>query len=515
MSLCINPNCQKNNSLAPKGNIFCSQCGSNLIINGRYRVEKLIGEGGFAKTYLVLEGGKHKVLKTLLPSHTTNRKAVELFEQEAIILSRLNHSGIPKVESQCFTFIPKDNQQIAIHCFVMEKIEGADLEKWMESSQGVPISLDMAISWLRQLVEILDLIHKQQYYHRDIKHSNIMLRPNGQLVLIDFGAAREMTNTYMAKMAKGLSVTKIGSPGYIPPEQSNGKGVPQSDFFSLGRTFVYLLTGQSSMHFAESPTTGQMIWHSSVQSIPTLFLELIDQLMSPFVGNRPKNTEEILQKIKQIEIDIEKTISVRNNQNLYSSQSKNYSTRRNIFWAVPVSFLVFISIFIFNSLTRQSSEPIQVIKPSETNKLETSSPTPTPIKPSRPSEVVTKPPVKRDLDKKAVIKNPSFIQNDIQKKRNELLIQEQEIARATANQKAVEQRKNMPVQHKYEQERPIIQPKQEVANYRDTDVQITPRPVNIIPSKPVGNTPSVAPWDGNVPKTGTDELADVIRESNK
>lgn len=360
MSLCINPNCRNPDTLANQNNMFCQDCGSDLLIHGCYRVVKLIGEGGFAKTYEVLEGGISRVLKILLPCHTSNQKAVELFQQEASILSRLNHSGVPKITSKgCFTFAPRDQQIKHIYCFVMERIAGVDLEIWMENQKGNVIPLDLALNWLQQLVKILDLIHQQQYFHRDIKPSNIMLRPNGQLVLIDFGAAREMTNTYMAKMVRGSVLTSIGSAGYIPPEQANGKGVPQSDFFSLGRTFVYLLTGQTPSNFPESPTTGQMIWHSSAPKIPSLLLEFVDQLMSPFVGNRPKNAQEVLQKLKQIEIDVQKTISVNKIAAVRQSSQKPLNLKYFL-WAIPVTSLAVVGYLFSNSLAGRNAKPLQV-----------------------------------------------------------------------------------------------------------------------------------------------------------
>lgn len=96
MNLCINPSCRNPNASLHENNQFCQSCGSDLLIHDCYRAMRLIGEGGFAKTYEVLEGGTSRVLKILLPCHTSNQKAVELFKQEALILSRLTHSGIPK-----------------------------------------------------------------------------------------------------------------------------------------------------------------------------------------------------------------------------------------------------------------------------------------------------------------------------------------------------------------------------------------------------------------------------------
>lgn len=116
MSLCINPNCRDPAVSLTQNNPFCQDCGSDLVINGSYRAMRIIGEGGFAKTYEVLEGGTPRVLKVLLPCHSSNQKAVELFQQEAVILSRLNHSGIPKITSNgCFTFLPRGQHNDPLH----------------------------------------------------------------------------------------------------------------------------------------------------------------------------------------------------------------------------------------------------------------------------------------------------------------------------------------------------------------------------------------------------------------
>ena len=86
-----------------------------------------------------------------------------------------------------------------------------------------PISERTAIRWLKQLTEILHAIHQQQYFHRDIKPPNIMLKPNAQLALIDFGTAGEVTQTFIQKL-QGQQVTGIISAGYTPPEQMRADG---------------------------------------------------------------------------------------------------------------------------------------------------------------------------------------------------------------------------------------------------------------------------------------------------
>ncbi len=192
-----------------------------------------------------------------------------------------------------FTVLPQGSQE-SLHCLVMEKIEGINLQEWLKENQ--PITQEKAIAWLKQLVEILEQVHQQQYFHRDIKPSNIMLKPDGQLVLIDFGAVREVTETYFGKL-EGKEITGICSPGYSPPEQSDGEAVPQSDFFALGRTFVYLLTGKHPLKLRKNPQTGELIWHDS-SHLSEPFVQLINDLMAPFPGQRPQTTQEILQRLK-------------------------------------------------------------------------------------------------------------------------------------------------------------------------------------------------------------------------
>ncbi len=300
VSYCLNPNCPNPHDPANASTPICVQCGSEILLQGRYRVTKILGGGGFGKTYEILDqkDNRYKVLKVLLKSHP---KAIELFEQEARVLSSLKDPGIPAVDNDgYFTFYPKDSDEL-LHCLVMEYIEGVNLQDWMKSRRHKPISQEEAIDWLKQLVEILGKVHEQNYFHRDIKPQNIMRKPNGQLVLIDFGTAREVSETYMVKVEGGQNVTGIVSPGYTAPEQTNGKAVPQSDFFSLGRTFVYLLTGKPPTAFPEHPRSGKLQWQKSSSQLSPEVAKVIDYLMAPFPGNRPQSTQMILQCLADLD----------------------------------------------------------------------------------------------------------------------------------------------------------------------------------------------------------------------
>ncbi len=274
-----------------------------LLLQNRYRVLQPLGKGGFGQTFEVDDGGIPKVLKVLnldrFYSPETQQKAVSLFQREGAVLSRLSHPGIPRVEPDGYFTLTDDSGEV-LYCLVMEKIDGINLKKWMKNRDNQPITQEQAIVWLEQLSEILAQLHQQELIHRDIKPSNILLKPNGQLVLIDFGAVREITDTYLQKQAKNVTGTVIISVGYTPPEQAEGQSVPQSDFFALGRTLVYLLTGQHPTNFEKDFRTGKLYWRGSASQVSTEFAGLIDYLMAIFPGGRPQTPQMIRRCLKDI-----------------------------------------------------------------------------------------------------------------------------------------------------------------------------------------------------------------------
>jgi serine/threonine protein kinase len=293
MSLCINPRCP--NPQNRDTQLFCQSCSSELLLEGRYRVSGKLGSGGFGKTYEVSDrDGTLKVLKVLI---NNDSKYVELFQREAQVLSRLNHQGIPKAEPDSYFLFFHCNSQEPLHCLVMEKIEGLNLQQYVEKRSS-PIEQKYAIQWLNQLITILQEVHSQNFFHRDIKPSNIMLKVDGQLVLIDFGTAREITESFVVKQASG-QVTGVISAGYTPPEQFNGQAVPQSDFFALGRTFVYLLTGKDPSNFY-NPLTDELLWRDAAPNVSPQLADFLDHLMARLPSQRPQTAEVILQHLAEI-----------------------------------------------------------------------------------------------------------------------------------------------------------------------------------------------------------------------
>jgi len=229
MSLCLA--CGAANPLDTK---FCSQCRAKLLIQERYRALRVIGQGGFGKTFLAQDEGKPSkprcVIKQFLyDDPATFREAQRLFEQEAVRLDDLGkHPQIPELLVHC--------EQEGRQYLVQEYIDGDNLLQ--ELNQQGKFSEVKIKGLLLDLLPVLQFVHAGNVIHRDIKPENVIRRrSDGKLVLVDFGAAKVASRTALAKTG-----TTIGSAEYTAPEQARGKAVFASDLYALGVTCIYLLT---------------------------------------------------------------------------------------------------------------------------------------------------------------------------------------------------------------------------------------------------------------------------------
>ena len=273
-----------------------------LQLNGRYQLIQQLGKGGFGETWEILVDGQVKVLKILIKNFP---KAIELFQREAQVLSQLDHPGIPKVDANSYFSCVVDGMSKPIHGYVMGKIQGINLEQWMKARGGQPISQLQLLNWLANLTKILQYLHQHNFLHRDFKPANIMLKDDDSLVLIDFGGVKDAAETYLQNQLGDITGTKIATRGYTPTEQMNGQAVVQSDFFSLGRTCVYLLTGEDPSKI--SSVSGKLIWQSNSLSLQPDLVDFIDELMAPFPEQRPQTSQEILAHIPLIQRIVKNT----------------------------------------------------------------------------------------------------------------------------------------------------------------------------------------------------------------
>lgn len=335
MICCVNPSCH--NPPVPDGTKFCSNCGVPLVIlRNRYRPIKSLGGGGFAKTYLAEDTDKLNekcVIKQFAPQFQGTaglNKATELFEQEARRLQQLGeHPQIPAL----LAYFQEDT-----HLYLLQQfIDGRNLLQELEQ-QGA-FSEGKIKDLLHDLLNILQVVHWQQVIHRDIKPENMILRSDRKVVLIDFGASKQMTKTVVTGQG-----TMIGSFGYAPLEQmQGGEAYPASDLYSLGATCFHLLSGINPWELWKSQGYGWVRnWRQHLQQPVSIRLgQIIDKLLQEDYRQRYQSATEVLQDLTLLETPpiaptqpiIPPEITTQSLQNTsVSARTKNFP--------IPIVFLV-------------------------------------------------------------------------------------------------------------------------------------------------------------------------------
>ncbi|HLO48418.1 MAG TPA: tetratricopeptide repeat protein [Kamptonema sp.] len=267
------------------------------ILGSRYNIISHLGGGGFAQTYLAedrqLPGNHRCVVKQLKPQATdpvTLQIARRLFDTEAQVLYKLgNHDRIP----QLFAYF-EENQEFYL---VQEFIEGQNLSE--ELAQG-KLSEDRVIALLQGILEILDFVHQQNAIHRDVNPHNIIRRQeDGKLVLIDFGAVKQITTQMLNPQAKNSLSVSIGTPGYMPSEQAHGNPKLSSDIYAVGIIGIQALTSEVPHQLPKDPDTEEIIWQEKVSVSPEL-AKVLDTMVRYDFRQRYMNAGVALQAIKEL-----------------------------------------------------------------------------------------------------------------------------------------------------------------------------------------------------------------------
>ncbi|NJR14922.1 MAG: SUMF1/EgtB/PvdO family nonheme iron enzyme [Calothrix sp. CSU_2_0] len=231
------------------------------ILQNRYRIIKIIGSGGFGDTYLAedinLPNHPKCVVKQLKynPNPGILEVAKRLFENEAQVLYRLGNESdqIPKLFAHF-----EDNGEFYL---VQEFVDGQDLSR--EIYPGKQWSEAEVTQLLQEILEVFTVIHNKNIIHRDIKPANLMRRhKDGKIVVIDFGAVKEIGTLMMSPQGQTIPSVAIGTPGYMPSEQSNGQPKLSSDIHAIGVLGIYALTGIQPHELPKDPKTGDIIWQN-------------------------------------------------------------------------------------------------------------------------------------------------------------------------------------------------------------------------------------------------------------
>ncbi len=272
---------------------------------GEYRIERVLGHGGFGITYLAQDVNLQTpvAIKEFLPAETAYRDndskvralssghqeffewGLERFIDEARVLARFRHPSIIQV----YRFL-QENETAYL---VTEYCEGEPLDRLLEREGRLDEARVQAL--INPLLDALEQLHAQDVIHRDIKPGNIYLRTDGTPVLLDFGSARQ------AFGARSRSMTSVVSAGYAPIEQysSRGKQGPWTDLYGLGATLYRCVTGQTPPEASERIVEDELVpaVNTADNSYPRLLLESIDAALAVRSEQRLQSVGKFSEKL--------------------------------------------------------------------------------------------------------------------------------------------------------------------------------------------------------------------------
>lgn len=271
------------------------------ILRNHYKIINQLGSGAFGDTYLAtdidLPDSPYRVVKHLCPKYLDQSGmtiAKQLFDREAKVLYSLGqqHNQIP----QLYAHFEEQGQ----FYLVQEYIAGHDLSE--ELSSGHQLSEAHTLTLMREICSVLSFVHQHNVIHRDIKPQNIRRRDNdGKLVLIDFGAVKEIQVLQSDVQGQTQVTVAIGTSGYMPSEQANGRPKLSSDVYAVGIIALQALTGIHPQQLPEDPSTGKVLWRDYAPGVSDDMAEVLNRMVQDHFSQRFHSATDVLTALMDIE----------------------------------------------------------------------------------------------------------------------------------------------------------------------------------------------------------------------
>lgn len=268
-------------------------------LGGRYTVIQQLGAGGFGQTFIAsdrhLPDHPRCVVKQLKPrfeDEASLQTARRLFDTEARVLYRLgDHDQIPRLLAHF-----EDGQEFYL---AQELIEGIPLsQEWVPNE---PWSNDRVLALLLDILTGLAFVHEQQVIHRDLKPDNLMRRTrDGRIVLIDFGAVKQVTQTPLTTTVQTNLTVSIGTQGYMPPEQISGNPRFSSDVYAVGMIGIQMLTGCHPRTLTTDPHTGELVWRDRAPQVSPALAAILDRMVCYDFRDRYTTAAEALAALRTL-----------------------------------------------------------------------------------------------------------------------------------------------------------------------------------------------------------------------
>lgn len=267
------------------------------VLQNRYRIIQILGQGGFGRTYLAEDQRRFNELcaiKELIPTATGTgawEKAQELFTREAAILYQIHHPQIPQFRER----FEEDQRLFLVQDYVAGKTYRALLDDLRAVGQTFTEAEVLLI--MRSLLPVLEHIHGRGIIHRDISPENIILRESDRLpVLIDFGVVKELA-TKLQSLNASTPVTTVGKLGYAPAEQmQTGKAYPSSDLYALAVTVLVLLTGKEPQELFDE---NQLTWNwQKLVKVDPRFAQILNRMLSHSPSDRFHSVADLTQALQ-------------------------------------------------------------------------------------------------------------------------------------------------------------------------------------------------------------------------